>query len=500
MRKKMPILIVGLVLVVVCAMRVQAARPDRTLDDELAAVLARAGFTGRIESTLQQRLGRRVDRRLADLGRLIYFDNIQGLHDDNSCAGCHTPAFGFGDSQSIAIGVQNNGIVGRNRTGPRNQRKAPLVINSAFFPRQMLNGRFRALSNDPFDNSFGFEFPPPEGTGAFPPLDPVVKTLLAAQGHIPQTEIVEMAGFTGTAGTIGSDFDQFDDGLGTPLPPPDAAGFRNDSIRAVVLARFNQSEAYLRRFGQLFNDRAPFPPGGIEFHMIARAIAEFQISLTFADAPIDRFARGHRGAMSSSQKRGALLFFGKAGCVECHAVAGASNEMFSDFENRVVGVPQIAPGFGAGTGNTRFDGPGADQDFGAEQVSGNPADRYAFRTSPLRNAALQPAFFHNGAFTRLSDAILHHLDAVESARAYNPTRAGVAPDLRGRLGPIEPVLDRLDPILRSPIVLSRGEFRDLVGFVRDGLLDQRARPRHLCDLVPRRVPSGRPVAVFEGCH
>ena len=271
--RKMLIPVVGSVLVVVCAMRVQAARPDRTLDDELAAVLAGAGFTGRIESTLQERP--------------------------------------FGDSQSIAIGVQNNGIVGPNRTGPRNQRKAPVVINSAFFPRQMLNGRFKALSDDPFDNSLGFEFPPPEGTGAFPPLDPVVRTLLAAQGHIPQTEFVEMAGFTGTAGTIGFDFDQFDDGVGTPLPPPGATGFRNDPIRAAVLARFNQSEAYLRRFGRLFNGGAPFPPGGIEFHMIARTIAEFQISLTFADAPIDRFARGHRGAMSSSQKEAPFCFSGK---------------------------------------------------------------------------------------------------------------------------------------------------------------------------------------------
>ena len=59
-----------------------------------------------------------------------------------------------------------------------------------------------------------------------------------------------------------------------------------------------------------------------------------------------------------------------------------------------------------------FDGPGEDEDFGLEQVTGDPADRYKFRTSPLRNVALQPAFFHNGAFTRLEDAIRHHLDVL----------------------------------------------------------------------------------------
>jgi len=38
------------------------------------------------------------------------------------------------------------------------------------------------------------------------------------------------------------------------------------------------------------------------------------------------------------------------------------------------------------------------------QATGDPADRYAFRTAPLRNVALQPAFMHNGAFVRLEDA------------------------------------------------------------------------------------------------
>lgn len=483
----------GWMLSLSAVIHIQATGPRDTLDDHLSDVLSRAGFTGRIESTLPTRLGRPVDRRLANLGRLIYFDNIQGLHDDNSCAGCHTPAFGFGDSQSIAIGVQNNAVVGPRRAGPRNQRKAPLVINSAFFPRQMLNGRFASLSGDPFDNSMGFEFPPPEGTTQFPPGDPLIRTLLAAQGHIPQTEIVEMAGFTGTG-------EVFDDGLGTPLPPPDATGFRNGPIRDLVLARFNASEEYLRRFGRVFNHGAPFAPGGIEFQMIARAIAEFQISLTFADAPIDRFARGHAGALTASQKRGALLFFGKAKCVDCHAVRGASNEMFSDFANRVIGVPQIAPRFGVGSGNVRFDGPDTDEDFGAEQISGDPSDRYAFRTSPLRNVAVQPAFFHNGSFTRLEDAIRHHLDPIASARAYNPVAAGVDVDLRRRQGPIEPVLDRLDPILSLPIDLTADEFKDLLRFVRDGLLDPRARPEHLCDLLPDRVPSGRPMARFDGCR
>jgi cytochrome c peroxidase len=128
-------------------------------------------------------------------------------------------------------------------------------------------------------------------------------------------------------------------------------------------------------------------------------------------------------------------------------------------------------------------------------VTGRPADRYGFRTSPLRNVALQPAFMHNGAFVRLEDAIRHHLDVDSSARNYSPH--DLAPDLRGPTGPIEPVLQRLDARLRTPLRLSNAEFADLLEFVRNGLLDPGARPERLRQLVPEKLPSGRPPFVFQ---
>ena len=467
------------------------------LNERLAAVLAEAGFTGTIESQVEARLGRPIDRGLADLGRLLWFDKLPSLHRDNSCAGCHSPTNGFGDSQGIAIGIQNNNVVGPQRTGPRNQRRSPSVINTALYPALMWNGRFHAPSGDPFDNSLGFTFPAPEGTTAFPAGDPVIRHLLQAQAHIPPTELVEVAGFTGTAGTIGPRFDQFDDGLGELVPPPDDSGFRNEPIRQRALELLNASYAYRQLFAASFPEVAAGAP--IDFSMFGRAIAEFEFTLVFANAPLDRFARGDHTAMTAAQKRGALLFFGKAGCATCHVVGGGANEMFSDFGNHVVGVPQIAPYFGVLQGNMLFDGPGEDEDFGLEQVTFEPSDRYKFRTAPLRNAAVAPAFFHNGAFTNLEDAIRHHLNAYESARYYDARTAGVARDLRFRRGPVEPVLERLDPLLQTPVALDRREFNELVGFVRDGLLDPRATPAHLCGLVPAEVPSGLPVAKFQGC-
>jgi cytochrome c peroxidase len=393
----------------------------------------------------------------------------------------------------MAIGVDNNGIVGRDRAGPRNQRRSPFVVNTEFYPSLMWTARFSALSGDPFDASLGFQFPLPEG------LITSTQTLLQAQGSLPSTELVEMAGFTGITanpGPFGPEFSQFDDGEGDPLPAPDATGFHNFPIQDLIDARLNDIDAYLQLFGDAFNGGVALLPGQITIDMRREAIAEFQMSLPGADAPLDKFARGDDTAMTNRQKEGAVLFFGKAQCVYCHSVAGQSNEMFSDFKLHRIGGPQVFPQFGVGLGDVKFDGPGQNEDFGFEQTSGNPSDRYMFRTAPLRNLAAAPAFFHNGAFGSVRAAIEHHTHVVSSATHYNPGKNHLPADLH--VGPIDPVLAAgIDPALASPLVLKEKELKALTAFVAEALLDPHVL--EFCTLVPASVPSGLPVAQFEGC-
>jgi cytochrome c peroxidase len=461
---KLTIVIVALICVgaVVLSPRASATSTDDVLSEQLSAILSQHGFTGRVGLSLEQRLGRKIDNQLADLGRLAFHDSLLGLNDDNSCSGCHSAPLGFGDSQSIAIGVDNNNIVGPDRTGPRNQRRTPLILNNVFYPALMWNSRFNSVSGNPFDNSAGFQFPLPEGLSLS-----ALPHLLTAQAFIPPTEKPEMTGFHPS------------------LPAT------NDGIRAAVIERLNANDEYRKLFGKNFREVKSGAP--ITYEMLARAMAEFEFTLVFADAPIDKFARGQKNAMSDDEKRGALIFFGSGNCVSCHAVSGESNEMFSDFRQHVAGIPQIAPA----VGNVTFDGPGANEDFGLEQVTGDPNDRYAFRTSPLRNLALQPAFFHNGCFTKLEDAVRYHLHAIGSAPSYNPISAGVDADLQGPQGPIAPVLARIDPALATPVTLSTDEFRQLIAFLRNGLLDPKANPDDLRKLIPTRVPSGRSIHVFQ---
>src|SRR5439155_12082065 len=139
---------------------------------------------------------------------------------------------------------------------------------TAFFPSLMWNSRFSSRSGDPFDNSLGFSFPEPEGTSLSDQPH-----LLVAQAFIPPTERTEVAGF------------EFQGD--------------NDAIRAEVVRRLNDVPEYRRLFRQVFPDIRGGGP--ISFEMFARAIAEFEFSLTFADAPIDRFARGDAGALTVSE-------------------------------------------------------------------------------------------------------------------------------------------------------------------------------------------------------
>src|SRR5687768_16044838 len=214
--QQLKILIFLLVLVacgvVTLTPQTSAKDNDSAFNDHLSALLNLHGFTGTVGQSLEKRLGRKIDNQLADLGRLAFHDSLLGLNDDNSCAGCHAAPLGFGDSQSIAIGVENNNVVGPDRTGPRNQRRAPIILNNVFFPALMWNSRFNSVSGNPFDNSAGFQFPLPEGFSLSG-----LPHLLTAQAFIPTTEKPEMTGFH-----------------------PSVPG-TNDGIRAAVVERLNAS-------------------------------------------------------------------------------------------------------------------------------------------------------------------------------------------------------------------------------------------------------------------
>ncbi|MCA1841714.1 MAG: c-type cytochrome [Actinobacteria bacterium] len=133
---------------------------------------------------------------------------------------------------------------------------------------------------------------------------------------------------------------------------------------------------YRGRFGAVFG-------GEISYTTIIRALAAFERSVLTFRSPYDRYQAGDRAALTEEQRAGLVLFTGKAGCSACHTAP-----LFADNRFHALGVPQA--------------GPLAD-DPGRFAVTGDQADRGAFRTPTLRNVALTAPYMHDGALATLAD-------------------------------------------------------------------------------------------------
>jgi cytochrome c peroxidase len=440
-----------------------------------------------------------------ELGRQLFFDSILSGIQQTSCATCHHPAFQFADGRNIARGVycdfvppdrmicrdapprgQRGNVVGPQRTSPLNSRNSPSLINSALFPRQMWNGRFRFIDESSIDvnecdPALGFELPDPEDVL-------LTRSLPVAQAHIPVTEAVEMSG----------DYPH----PGQPLEEPEE---RNPEIRDGLAVGISQIPAYRVLFEEaypadrpevsLFEGDPRIATGApIPYLAIADALGHFQESLIMTDSPWDRYIAGERDALNAAAKRGALLFYEDRRCSSCHL-----GNLFSDFENHNIGVPQVGPGTARrDLGDVRYFGL-TTWDFGQEEVSGRRTDRFKFRTPPLRGVALTPPYMHNGAYATLEAAIRHHVDPRAAYDSYDMSQIELDMQLAEGLKPAEPIFeDRRNPVLLGPapglrhIDLTDAEIDDLVEFLK-ALTDPQMKDT--AGMAPARLPSGLPVDV-----
>ena len=191
-------------------------------------------------------------------------------------------------------------------------------------------------------------------------------------------------------------------------------------------------------------------------------------------SPFDRYLERDDAALTLPQKRGALLFFGKAQCSSCHNGPFLGGQQIAN-----VGAPQIGPG---GTRQPPLD-------LGRGEQDNNDFYKFAFRVAPLRNVELTAPYFHSGAFRTLEAVVHHYNDVTKSLTEYDPSRlpTDVRPFYRGDAATVSAVLGTLDFRLRRPLGLTEAEMGDLVTFLK-ALTDPAAR--NLSSVVPARVPSG----------
>ena len=161
-------------------------------------------------------------------------------------------------------------------------------------------------------------------------------------------------------------------------------------------------------------------------------------------------------------------------CSICH-----NGPAFTDNAFHNVALAQFGPG---------RDGIFHNDDFGRGSVSELPAERYTFRTTPLRNVELTGPYGHAGQFVSLRDFIDHYSESGEKLRHYDVAQLEPAlrPTLVDNTGTILATRDTIiDGVVLAPKVV------DALTAYLQALTDPAARD--LTYLIPERVPSGLPV-------
>jgi cytochrome c peroxidase len=183
---------------------------------------------------------------------------------------------------------------------------------------------------------------------------------------------------------------------------------------ASAMAAINTDPAYQGLFQKAYG-RAP------NYEDLGRAIASFERTLIFLDAPFDRFAGGDSKALSPAAQRGLELFNGKARCVSCHMI-NSSNPLGTDNLFHNIGVSARRQNFEALAGQALAalkDGSNTEaldklaietdmSELGRFLVTKKREDIGAFKTEQLRNVGITAPYMHDGSLKTLWDVMDHY--------------------------------------------------------------------------------------------
>ena len=385
---------------------------------------------------------------LVKLGRALAFDPILGGNRNVACTTCHLPSNTLGDGKALSVGEGGEGF-GPARTHPQGTfiaRNAPPFFNLATMRHLFWDGRVELTGLGHVNT--------PAGAQVTPAMQHSFEYgAISAIGMFPVTSRAEMRGLSGNELSAISDDD-------------------NPAIWRGLMQRLGELPEYRRMFRQAYPDRA-FEE--LTFADASNAIGGFLIDAGYsANTPWDRFLRGNDKALTANQLEGARTFL-TLKCSVCHTGALLSDD---DFHN--VAVAQIGPGEGDGTSLR--------DDFGRMRVTGNPADRYRFRTSALRNVELTGPYGHDGSISSLRAFIEHYSESDLKLLNFDPMT--LDPSLRTTFLTNGPAILAQRDTLLDGVVLTP-ELVDRLMDYMSALTDDAAR--NLTHLTPEHVPSGLPL-------
>ena len=402
------------------------------------------------------------DEDQAKIGQLLFYDKVLSGNLNISCGTCHHHSMHGGDGLSLGIGEGGVGLgpertagTGDDRIKKRVPRSAPTLWNLGHKDVRILFHDGRLSVSDLYGN--GFNSPAEEW------LPEGLDNILAAQALLPLTAQFEMAGNPKENEVAGAIHDRID----TAWP--------------IIAKRVRVIPEYGEMFVEAFDHITT--PEEVTIVEVGNALGAF-IGREWQsfDSPYDAWLNGT--PLPVAAERGRELFFGKAGCVDCH-----SGPLFSDQEFHALGLPAFGPGR-----TRRFDP--MPRDVGRMGETDSLEDAYRFRTPSLRNVALTAPYGHNGAYPTLKGMLEHHRDPIAARAAWTKDMAKL---------PQAEWLQAIDFVIQSDtremarqsakldlsgISVTDAELADLEAFLH-ALTGETAETRPLGR--PDQVPSGLPV-------
>lgn len=315
----------------------------------------------------------------ARLGRVLFWDEQLSATRTVACGTCHRPQAGGSDPRSFfGTGPGNGGSVHPGADGtfgtdddvigsagvPRTaadgtylgtpafgllprvtSRKAPTIINAAYAPELMWDGR----APDAFTDPLSGDVVHPAGAA------------LESQALLPILDAGEMA-------HVGADWTDVAArlhnakplALSPQVPPP--------------LTDWIRQRNYPELFEQVFGDADITPV------RIAQAIATYERQLVSDQTPWDAALAGVQ-PLQPLEQQGRQVFL-QAGCASCHRGNRLTDDAFHNTGVRPNG-----------------------EDPGRFAVTGMPGDRNRWRTPGLRNVELRAPYMHDGSQPTLMDVI-----------------------------------------------------------------------------------------------
>ncbi len=354
------------------------------------------------------------------LGKFLFHETGLALKPKNtigtgtySCSSCHISASAFqsGLQQGIADGGLGFGFKGESRImNPEYHPdsvdvqpiRVPTILNAAFQQVVLWNGQFGANGLN-----VGTEDNWTEGTPR-------------ATNHL---------GF---------------DGLETQA----IAGL--EVHRMVIDSSMIKNSPYK----QLFDNAFPNMPEADRYTRLnaGLSIAAFVRTVMANQSPFQKMLRGESHAMNDTEFEGALLFYGKAQCYQCHSGPGMNGMDF-----HAIGMNDLGGNLVIGeVDEATMKGRGG--------FTNNPADDYKFKTPTLYNLRDVAFFGHGGSFNTIKEVIAYKNKAI--AENSNVPEENLSS-------------------LFNPLDLTSEEIDQLTLFIANALYDP-----NLTRYVPEKTPLG----------